>query len=463
MGKGSGTNTNNNHIINNNNSYLNIENNLKKAINLMKNKIENEKNQKKGIKPKSRNSCSNRNLNDLKGIKKIRELISLSPMQNKIYIIRRNKTFDLTEESYKKLRKRIKDGIKEEIKNEIILKRVSDVIKSDNSEDEEKSENRKIKKHLSFSPHSNFILIFDILLIISNLYSIIVIPLDIAKNKNILEKESNLKEVIKYLNDLIYLFDFLISLVRGYFNYEMEIIRNNKGILIHYLKQDFFIDLIEGIPVFILIRLFYKNNENFYFFIFDFKLFLVKLLLFVKSFKIFKIMEKKKNKALKDLFRFLSIYYYLEKVVYFMISFIIFLLFIHLFICLHIFFDLQSYPNWISQTNVANETFIKKYITSFYFLMTTMTTVGYGDTVCISAYERIFHIILLGIGTIIYSFIVSKIGNYLRDESYEQIKLSKDLNILESIRLTYPTMSFKLYYKIKNHLLIYQEKGRKLD
>ena len=461
LGKGSGTNTNNNHIINNNNSYLNIENNLKKAINIMKNKIENEKNQKKGIKPKSRNSCSNRNLNDLKGIKKIRELISLSPMQNKIYIIRRNKTFDLTEESYKKLRKRIKDGIKEEIKNEIILKRVSDVIKSDNSEDEEKSENRKIKKHLSFSPHSNFILIFDILLIISNLYSIIVIPLDIAKNKNILEKESNLKEVIKYLNDLIYLFDFLISLVRGYFNYEMEIIRNNKGILIHYLKQDFFIDLIEGIPVFILIRLFYKNNENFYFFIFDFKLFLVKLLLFVKSFKIFKIMEKKKNKALKDLFRFLSIYYYLEKVVYFMISFIIFLLFIHLFICLHIFFDLQSYPNWISQTNVANETFIKKYITSFYFLMTTMTTVGYGDTVCISAYERIFHIILLGIGTIIYSFIVSKIGNYLRDESYEQIKLSKDLNILESIRLTYPTMSFKLYYKIKNHLLNISKKRKK--
>jgi hypothetical protein len=82
------------------------------------------------------------------------------------------------------------------------------------------------------------------------------------------------------------------------------------------------------------------------------------------------------------------------------------------------------------------------FIASFYFLMTTMTIVGYGDIVCISFYERIFHIILLGIGTILYSFIVSKIGNYLRDQSYEQMKFSKDLNILESIRLAYPAMPF---------------------
>jgi voltage-gated potassium channel len=120
---------------------------------------------------------------------------------------------------------------------------------------------------------------------------------------------------------------------------------------------------------------------------------------------------------------------------------------------LHIFFALQSYPNWISYTNVANEDFIKKYVASFYFLMTTVTTVGYGDIVCISTYERIYHIILLGIGTIIYSFIVSKIGNYLREQSYEEIKLSKDLTILESIRLTHPSMPFNLYLKIKNHLL----------
>ena len=93
--------------------------------------------------------------------------------------------------------------------------------------------------------------------------------------------------------------------------------------------------------------------------------------------------------------------------------------------------------------------------------MTTMTTVGYGDIVCISMYERVFHIILLGIGTILYSFIVSKIGNALRDQSYEHMKLSKDLAILENIRLTYPAMPFKLYSKIQKHLLKISQKRKK--
>ena len=66
-------------------------------------------------------------------------------------------------------------------------------------------------------------------------------------------------------------------------------------------------------------------------------------------------------------------------------------------------------------------------------MITTMTTVGYGDIICISFIERIYHIFLLVIGTLLYTFLVSKIGNYLRDESYEQMKLSKDLNILNSL------------------------------
>ena len=90
-----------------------------------------------------------------------------------------------------------------------------------------------------------------------------------------------------------------------------------------------------------------------------------------------------------------------------------------------------------------------------------MTTVGYGDIICISSIERIYHIILLTIGTILYTFLVSKIGNYLRDQSHEQIKLDNDLTILENIRVSYPTMPFNLYIKIKSHLLNISKKKKK--
>ena len=153
--------------------------------------------------------------------------------------------------------------------------------------------------------------------------------------------------------------------------------------------------------------------------------------------------------------------YYLEKLAKFLIYFLVFFLFLHLSICMHIYFALRSYPNWMSNINILNGSFLSKYITSLYFMITTMTTVGYGDIVCVSSIERIYHIILLFIGTLLYTFLVSKIGNYLRDERHEQIKLSKDLNILENIRVTYPQMSFKLYSKIKSHLLTIFEKRKK--
>ena len=437
-----------------------LEKNIKQTIIIMRNEIETKKKkfQEKMKNPDNKFISTENVINDLKTNKKFQSRSRLS-LPN-IEQIKKNNSFEYNEKSQKKIIKRLKTEINYKCQNEGMLKRYSEVIASGDDDSDENSEVIN-SRDISFSPNSNFLLFFDLLIIIANLYSLIVIPLNIAKDKNILKKESNTQELFKYLNDIIYLFDFLISLFRGYYNYEMEIIRNNKKILWHYLKKDFFTDFIEAIPFYCLLKLLYRKDVVFFSYYSDSKTFLIKLFFLFKSFKIFKIMGKKKNKALEDFYRFLSVYYYLEKVVMFIIYFIIFILFIHLFICLHIFFALQEYPNWFSFVKEQNESFCTIYIASFYFLMTTMTTVGYGDIVCISHYERIFHIILLGIGTIVYSFIISKVGNYLRDQSYEQIKLSKDLNILESIRVTYPSLSFKLYNKIQHHLLNISKKRKK--
>ena len=218
-------------------------------------------------------------------------------------------------------------------------------------------------------------------------------------------------------------------------------------------------DILEAFPLNFIIYI--CNKEDNYFGYSDFNIIFFKLLAFAKPLKVFKITKKKNNIAFEDFFENFNNNYRLEMFIEFFFYFLIFCLFIHLLICLHIFFSLQNYPNWISHINVADKTFSIKYITSFYFLMTTITTVGYGDIVCISSIERIFHIILLAIGTIIYTFLVSKIGNYLRDQSHEKAKLISDLNILEAIRVSCPTMPFKLYLKIKCHLLNISKQRKK--
>ena len=453
-----------------------IERNIKSIINKMKNEIE-----RKNKKPEISNSISplmvrnrlfsspslkllftKRKINNRKSKNKrgslIIETYHTKELNNSFFKenkIRRSKSFNFSEQQKKKIFKKFKkkNNFKNMLTNYF-------TINSDNIFDND-SDNEENLKGIAILPTSNYIFTFDLLLIIANLYTFIFFPLSIAHNRDIRNKDSIIKEIIHYLIDLIYICDLIISFFRGFYNYEMDIIKNNKKIVSNYLKKDFTSDLLEAIPIFSMIRIFIKYNNNIYSYNSENLIKFITILLFIKPFKIFKIIRKKHNRALEDFYSYLSENFYLEQLAKFLIYFFIFFLFVHLFVCLHIYFAFQSYPNWLIHTNIINDSFFVKYITSFYFMITTMTTVGYGDIICISFIERIYHIILLVIGTLLYTFLVSKIGNYLRDESHEQIKLNKDLNILENIRVSYPTMSFKLYNKIKNHLLSIFKKRKK--
>ena len=81
-----------------------------------------------------------------------------------------------------------------------------------------------------------------------------------------------------------------------------------------------------------------------------------------------------------------------------------------------------------------------------------MTTVGNGDIVVASFSEVIFQIIILSVGIIVYSWIVSNIGNYVKNESYASMRFNKDGKILEEIRISHQNMPFKLYKQILQHL-----------
>ena len=460
-----------------------IEKNIKKTINNMKLEIEKKAKEFKMVNTVSPNIVKNKltsspNLNIVYKIKKPKRKKTQNRNKKKInfkgsflaqetYVIddnsfkkelykKRNKSFDYNGQYKKKIlnkfRKKLfkKSNEKSTIGNNYLS----------SSEDIDYNNNKY--KNFSFHPNSNFIFLLDLSIIISDLYTFVVIPLNVAQNNDLRVRRPIVIEIFHFTIDLIFLLDFFISLFRGYYDYELKLIRNNKTILIHYLKTFFVSDFLQAIPLYTIIRIIMKPDEKkIYLGYSETESILISFLLFIKPFKIFKIFKKKQNKALEDFYSYLSENYYFEQLVRFLIYFIYFFLFVHLFICLHIYFAFQSYPNWIVHTNIINESFSAKYIASLYFMVTTMTTVGYGDIICISFLERIYHIILLVIGTLLYTFLVSKIGNYLRDQSHEQIKLSKDLNILENIRISYPTMSFKLYSKIKSHLLSIFNKRKK--
>jgi hypothetical protein len=222
-------------------------------------------------------------------------------------------------------------------------------------------------------------------------------------------------------------------------------------IISHYFSTDFTLDLIMAVPFFTILR-FQKVVKYDYKLMYNERYSWLKILMCLKAFKIFKLNHVKNNRVVYYFNRKFSKNYFVEKI-YQMFNFILLMLSMFNFIiCLHIYMAEQSYPNWIVETNLQNKSFFDVYFASFYFIIATMTSVGYGDITCVSMEETYFQIILLTIGLVAYSFIISTVGDYVKNQSRANMNYNRDMNKLEEIRIAYPNMPFKLYKKIQQHI-----------
>ena len=131
------------------------------------------------------------------------------------------------------------------------------------SESTDESVSNENNVGFSFHPKSKYIFIFEMILILANLYSFFI-PLRIAKNQDIGGNNTFNELLFIFLLDLIYIVDIIINFFKGYYNHDMDIIRNNKQIIIHYIKQDFIMDILETIPLCFLIKKgVFEINMNF--------------------------------------------------------------------------------------------------------------------------------------------------------------------------------------------------------
>ena len=64
----------------------------------------------------------------------------------------------------------------------------------------------------------------------------------------------------------------------------------------------------------------------------------------------------------------------------------------------------DDYDNWITGSDLANLGNYKLYNAAFYFTVTTMVTVGYGDITAKNLGERIFCIFLMFFGVFTFTF-----------------------------------------------------------
>ena len=75
--------------------------------------------------------------------------------------------------------------------------------------------------------------------------------------------------------------------------------------------------------------------------------------------------------------------------------------------------DPHSKASWIYCFNFEDLSDYKLYVTSFYFTVTTIMTVGYGDITAKSMPEKLLCILLMLIGVIAFSFATGLISSII--------------------------------------------------
>ena len=72
--------------------------------------------------------------------------------------------------------------------------------------------------------------------------------------------------------------------------------------------------------------------------------------------------------------------------------------------------DDQHPDSWVSRYGYIDSDNFTLYITSVYWVFTTLTTVGYGDIVPHRVLERFFTLILMAFGVAFYSYTISNLS-----------------------------------------------------
>ena len=161
---------------------------------------------------------------------------------------------------------------------------------------------------------------------------------------------------------------------------------------------------------------------------------------------------KDRNKLVKQLSEMLKIGVGVERLFFY---FLIFFILCHCGACFWILsakFNNLDPDTWIIKNEFENLSDFDLYISAFYFTVTTIITVGYGDILAFTTIEKSLCIIFMIIGVISFSFLVGSLSSILSNLDSSSAGLKERIATLNEINREYkldPNLFLELRKAIK--------------
>jgi len=208
----------------------------------------------------------------------------------------------------------------------------------------------------------------------------------------------------------IFTFDILFNFITGYYS-KGSWVEDKTRVAIHYMKKEFWIDLITLIPIYIV----YTSEDVYRQWSLIFMIRLVRM--------------KKMFQRIQDHFQLtkvnhLSILALLTLGIQVLYS-------AHIGACIWNYLSIseQGPINWLVYYHLDHQTWDVRYVNGFYFMIVTIVTVGYGDMTPQTTLEKGFICFLVLFGCGQFGYCLNKIGSIFQQMFENETKLQFLFNI----------------------------------
>ena len=167
-------------------------------------------------------------------------------------------------------------------------------------------------------------------------------------------------------------------------------------------------------------------------------------------------LAKQKSSFMKYLNRFVKVKAGIERIILFMILFV---LMCHIIACFWIILlnlETDDYATWIYTKMYQDMSDSDIYIRSLYFTVTTITTVGFGDITPQTTLEMIFAVIVMICGVGVFSYATSALSTFLSTFENTTASLKEKIDTLNGLRdmynigpALYEELRQSIYYEAK--------------
>lgn len=239
------------------------------------------------------------------------------------------------------------------------------------------------------------------------IYSCVATPVQIA-----LFDDSKGAMISNYIIDILFLIDIIIIFNSAIFDENLNVINDRAAIAMKYIRSWFFIDLAAIIPFEFFVK---SNGEAANLIRFARIGRITKLLKLLKLMRLMKMTQQGSLNVLECV----SNCFQFDKNMRWLITFICyFTMTTHVVACIWIIvanFDPNTEHSWttLSTSHLPSMDRGNLYMTSFYYTVTTITTVGYGDMSAHTMLEKVVAVFIMLIGVFAFSIASGSLASYM--------------------------------------------------